>query len=286
MSPDTPAKLLVPLDGSIPADGPLEIAQVIASWTAAEVHVLVVADEPLSDDAIAARALIPDGWRPRVRLHAARGDPARAITHVASEIAANAILISSHGATRDLQVPAGHVTLAVLEAPPCPVYVVRSALSMHGQAHRLHCLRRIMVPLDGTSEAAQSIEYASALALNANARLLMLHVLPDRPELARATVAPRYADQSHYEFEAWEDEFIRSSFARSARPPEVRAEVCLCSGDPGVEIARFAREEDCDLIVAAWGGRLSPGRAHVVRTLLREAVCPILLLRARASGAG
>lgn len=281
MSPETPTKLLVPLDGSMPADGPLEIAEVIAGWTAAEIHALVVADEPLSDDAVAARARIPDGWRPRVRLHGARGEPARAIVDVAREIAASAILISSHGATRDLRVPAGHVTLAVLEAPPCPVYVVRSALSMHGQAHRLRHLRRILVPLDGTAEAAQSIEYASALALNANARLLMLHVLSSSPELARVRVTPGYADQSHYEFEAWEDEFIRSCFACCERPADVQAEVILRYGEPSAEIARYAHAEDCDLIVAAWGGRLSPGRAHVVRTLLHEAACPLLFLRAR-----
>lgn len=245
---------------------------------------LFVGAGALDDRAVAVRARIPDAWRPRVRLHGVAGDAARAIRDVASEIAADAILLSSHGATGDLQAPAGHVTLAVLEAPPCPVYVVRSALSIHGQTHRLRHLRRILVPLDGTSEAAQSIEYASALALNAGARLLMLHVLTNQPDAARVRVTPGYADQSHYEFEAWEEEFVRSSFARSARPPEVRAEVALRYGEPGREIARYAHAEDCDLIVAAWGGRLSPGRANVVRTLLQDADCPLLFLRARAPG--
>ena len=285
MPDETTARLLVPLDGSMPAEGPLEIAQIIASWKQAEIHVLFVAARALDDDAIAVRARIPDAWRARVRVHGAPGHAADAIRDVARQIDADAILLSSHGATRDLQVPAGHVTLAVLEAPPCPVYVVRSALSIHGQTHRLRHLRRILVPLDGTAEAAQSIEYASALARKAGARLLMLHVLTDKPELARVRVAPGYADQPHYEFEAWEEEFVRNSFARSARPPEVRAEVALRFGEPGREIAGYAQDEDCDLIVAAWGGRLSPGRANVVRTLLQEAGCPLLFLRARAAEA-
>lgn len=281
MAPETQPRLLVPLDGSSPAEGQLQIAEVIAGWTGAEIHVLFAADEALSPEAVAARARVPEAWLPRVRMHAARGEPARAIQDFARGIAAEAIVLASHGATRNLELPAGHVTLGVLEDPPCPVYVVRSALSARSQIHRLRHLRRILVPLDGSAEATQSIEFASALALRAGARLLMLHVVCDRPELMRAPVAPGYSDQSHYELEAWGEEFIRSSFARSARPPEVRAEIALCYGDPGREIARYGRDEDCDLIVAAWGGRLSPGRAHVVRTLLQEARCPLLFLRAR-----
>jgi hypothetical protein len=35
-----------------------------------------------------------------------------------------------------------------------------------------------------------------------------------------------------------------------------------------------------DVIITAWGGSLSAGRAQVVRRLLAQAPCPILFLRA------
>jgi nucleotide-binding universal stress UspA family protein len=80
--------------------------------------------------------------------------------------------------------------------------------------------------------------------------------------------------------EAWVDEFLRSSFAHAPCPKEVKADVALRFGEPGKEIAAYAEEEDCDLIVAAWGGRITVGRAVVVRTLLERAPCPLLFLRA------
>lgn len=278
MKDDRSVRLLVPLDGSMPAEEPLEVASAIADVTSAEIHVLYVSRSAMAAHEVRRRARISDEWLPRLTLHHRAGHAAAEICRVAREIGAAAILLSSHGATSDMRVPAGHVTLGVLRDPPAPVYVVRSALRTSSQAHRLRHLRRILVPLDGTAEAAQSIEQASALAMQAGAKLLILHVVCARPEAMVA--APAYSDQYQYEMEAWQDEFIRSSFARTPRPPEVPAEVALRCGEPGDEITRYAAEEDCDLIVAAWGGRISPGRAVVVRTLLERTRCPLLFLRA------
>jgi nucleotide-binding universal stress UspA family protein len=278
MATDSRARILVPLDGSASAEGPLEIAAVLARLMDAELHALIVGREPLTDDAVARRMRIPAAWRERVAVHSTAGDVVEAIREAALAMDATALVISSHGETRDLAVPAGHVTLGVLERPPCPVFVVRSALSSGSQLHRIQHLRRILVPLDGSAEAAESMAHGSALAVRTNARLLLLHIVDVS---GRAPVAaPVYADQSQYELEAWRDEFIRSSFARAPRPTAVQADVALRFGEPGREIAAYASDEDCDLIVAAWGGRITPGRALVVRTLLARAPCPLLFLSA------
>jgi nucleotide-binding universal stress UspA family protein len=271
-------RILVPLDGSMSAEGPLAIASALAELMEGELHALHVAPEVLSEDAMAARARIPRAWRERVRLHSGRGDAIEEIRRVAAELHSLAVVISSHGATRDLKVPAGHVTLGVLADPPCPVMVVRSALSATSQTHRIRHLRRILAPLDGSPEAALSIDHACAIAIKTQARVMILHVIDVSGKAPAA--APAYGDQSQYEMEAWEDEFLRSSFARAPRPAELKAQVALRCGEPGNEIANFAQDEDCDLIVAAWGGRLSPGRAVVIRTLLERAPCPLLFLRA------
>lgn len=276
-SPGSP--LLVALDGSSPADPPLDAAAAIGRRADGEVHVLHVSDEPLSEDAVAKRLGIDQARRPHVRLHSATGDVAPAVCRVAREIGAGEILLLSHGATADLRLPAGHVTLGVLECTPSPVYVLRSALNSRAGSRRLQRLRRILVPLDGSAEASRSVEHASLLAARDRARLLLLHVLGGETH-ERPSAVLAYADQSHHAAEAWEEEFVRSSFAVTPLPPAVNARVALRQGDPAEEIVRFAREEDCDLVVAAWGGRMTPGRARVVRKLLEEATCPLLFLLA------
>ena len=57
--------------------------------------------------------------------------------------------------------------------------------------------------------------------------------------------------------------------------------VALRVGDPSEEIVRYAADSDCDLLIASWKGRLSPGRARVVQTLLEQATYPLLFLVSR-----
>jgi nucleotide-binding universal stress UspA family protein len=280
MKAESRVPLLAPLDGSSPADASLELAGAIAHLIGARIHVLFVGEKDLPREALITHARVPRSWVGRIEMHSATGDASGAIVEVARRIEAAAIVLSSHGATRNLSVPAGHVTLAVLADPPCPVYVVRSELSVRSQIHRLRHLRRILVPLDGSAEAAQSMSDAAELAERAHAKLLMLHVVSEDLTVPRPHAAPAYSDQYHYELEAWQEEFKRAGFARSRRPAGVKVQVALRCGDPGPVIAEFAASEDCDLIVAAWGGRLSPGRAAVIRALLAEVPCPLLFLRA------
>jgi hypothetical protein len=80
--------------------------------------------------------------------------------------------------------------------------------------------------------------------------------------------------------EAWRDDFMRSGFARERDGRAFSTEVALRCGDPGEQIVQYAADEDCDVIITAWGGSLSAGRAQVVRRLLAHAPCPILFLRA------
>jgi len=282
MSEERMTPLLVPLDGSLPAARPLEVAQAIAELRGDDIDVLFVSAEPLTAGEVAEVVGLPVEWLPRVTLLNTVGDPGEGICRVAGEIKADAILMSTHGRTGDLRSLVGSVTLKVLRDPPCPVLVVRSALDFSSQARRLRHLRRLCIPLDGSPEAAWSVRVGSALARQANARILMLHVIDNRPKKkGRALAGPSYSDQPLYELEAWQEEFIRGSFAMVHRPREATTSFVLRFGDPDREIIRFAAETDCDLIVAAWDGNISAGRAKVVQMLLEQAPCPLLFVRAR-----
>lgn len=282
MTEERMTPLLVPLDGSLPAAQPLEVAQAIAELRGDDIDVLFVSAEPLTAGEVAEVVGLPVEWLPRVTLLNTVGDPGEGICRVAGEIKADAILMSTHGRTGDLRSLVGSVTLKVLQDPLCPVLVVRSALDFSSQARRLRHLRRLCIPLDGSPEAAWSVRVGSALAQQANARILMLHVIDDRPKKrGRALAGPSYSDQPLYELEAWQEEFIRGSFAMAHRPREATTSFVLRFGDPDREIIRFAAETDCDLIVAAWDGNISAGRAKVVQILLEQAPCPLLFVRAR-----
>ncbi len=270
--------ILVPLDGSLPADKPLLVAQAIADLAGNEICVLYVSERPQTPAETAESVGLPDEWLTRVTLMNMIGEPAQAIRAAAKRIGARAILMSTHGAGGNLRMPAGHVTLRVLEDPPCPVYVLRSALDAGTQAHRLRHLRRICIPLDGNLESLRSVEEASALIAESNARLLMLHIVDSSPETERAPASPVFLDYPRYELEAWQDEFVRSSFAVCGRPDTANMVVALRVGDPGEEITRYAADSDCDLLIVAWKGRLAPGRARVVQTLLEHATYPLLFV--------
>jgi nucleotide-binding universal stress UspA family protein len=279
------APLLVPLDGSVPPEKSLRMAEAIADLQDNDVCVLYVSSQPLTTAEAAERMGLGDEWASVTVLNSV-GEPGETIRRIAWEIHARAILMSSHGAGGNLNLPAGHVTLHVLQDPPCPVFVLRSALDAGTQVHRLRHLRRILVPLDGNFESIQSVEEASDLASRSNARLLMLHVVDSRPDTARAPASPVFLDDPRYELEAWQDEFLRSSFALAGVPRNANMVVALRVGDPGEEIIRYAAESDCDLLVASWKGRLSPGRAHVVQMLLEQATYPLLFVVSRVPDSG
>jgi nucleotide-binding universal stress UspA family protein len=227
---------------------------------------------------------ISEGRLARVRLHNANGHAAPAICDLARSLQVSSILIATHGLTGDPSRLAGHVTLSVLADAPCPVYVVRSALDPMSQAHRLRHLRRVLVPLDRSREAVAATRHGAALAAAASAQLHLLNVLCPEPALRRAPITPVYTDQPQHELGAWADEFLREAFATSECPESVECSTALRVGDPGEQIAAYADEADCDLIVLAWAGSMAQGRAAVVRTLLASARCPLLFVRAEQQG--
>ena len=274
---ETRSNLLLPLEGSVAPEGPLQVAAAIADLRQVGISVLYVSPEPLSRQKVLRTLRISGDWMEKVEPLNAVGEPAQEILRVAGEMDADSIIMLTRGGTGEPET-LQHLTIPVLQDPPCPVFVVRMALDLLSQAGRLRRMRRILVPLDGTAEAAFALKEASGLAKQANARLLMLHVIESNPERGKAPATPSFTDHSPYEMEAWGDEFFRSNFALTPAPQGLEVEIALRFGHPQSEIIQFAAESDCDLVVAAWSGNLSPGRAAVVLRLLHEATCPLLFL--------
>jgi len=126
-------------------------------------------------------------------------------------------------------------------------------------------ISRMLVPLDGTTEAAETVAETVALFALSGADIVVLHVFNE------ATV-PKFWDQAVHAQKSWDEEFL----ARHCHQPDARLE--LRTGRPGAKILDVAATEHADLIALSWGQNLSPGRALTVRSAIAQSNTPILLL--------
>lgn len=127
---------------------------------------------------------------------------------------------------------------------------------------------RILVPLDGTPEAAGAVAETVRLFRTEDTEIIVLHVFD------RSTV-PAYWDQAAHARAAWEEEFLARycapNFPASGRAFTLRSGT---AGDTVVDVAR----SDADLIILGWSRRLEPGRAETLRRIVSDATVPVIVV--------
>jgi len=137
----------------------------------------------------------------------------------------------------------------------------------------------VLVPLDGSDYAELALEPARAIAEAMGARITVIAVALRFPE-SRIHV-PALDAQARERTEAYLQE-VSSRLGAPGVPVDLEAR----QGVPAVEILAAAREHDVDLIVmTTHGARGSTGTTlgSTAWRVVQEAVCPVLLTRARAS---
>ena len=144
-------------------------------------------------------------------------------------------------------------------------------------------IKRILAPTDLSPFAAVGLRAAADLARRLDAKLMILHVLPDEEltALAKAHVPPRPVDLI-YEDKEFE---VRKNFKDEV--PEalrrgVQVEIMIVPGVPFLEIVRTAHHREADLIVRATYGRTGLTHARlgsVTEKVLRQSPCPVLSIR-------
>lgn len=147
----------------------------------------------------------------------------------------------------------------------CSKPVVLTPVNNEFTAHEHELISRVLVPLDGTAESAETVAETIALFAASGADIIALHVFDQ-------TTVPNFWDQAAHARKSWDEEFL----ARNCHQPDVRLE--LRSGRPGENILDVAATEHADLIALGWTQNLSPGRAQTVRTIVAQTSTPILLL--------
>jgi nucleotide-binding universal stress UspA family protein len=132
--------------------------------------------------------------------------------------------------------------------------------------------RSILVPLDGTPDAAAAIPLARTIAQATGGAVHLLQVIPS-PTPGGTSEAAAYLEP----------------LAEELRSVDLRVDMSVRKGDPGSQIIGYARALAVDLIVMATraiGQRSILALTSVARHVVTESPAPVLLLRPGAIGAG
>ena len=279
--------ILCPIDYSEPAAAALEHAVAVAGWYRARVTMLHVCSGPadetdrgrLAREAAAAR----NAARPAVPLEVvlAEGDPARSILLEAERLAADLLVMGTHGTSGFKRFILGSVTEKVLRQAAAPVLTVPPAVGPKGTLP----FRRVLCGIDFSTCSLLALEYAQALAAESGASLIVLHALewpweePPAPPFDELP-APEAAALRAYRCRR-EQEASRRLAALSPGDAECR----IMHGKAHAALLRVAAEDGADLIVLGVGGRSGADRALFGSTtnhVVRRATCPVLTIHGGA----
>ena len=191
---------------------------------------------------------------------------------------ADLIALGTHGRSGFQRLVLGSVAEKVLRKASCPVLTVPPHVS--GAVPRgIASIQRILCPIDFSRSSGRALEYAASLALQARARLTVLHVLelpPDLSEFPNAGI-------TEYRSERFKQARMHLSEAvKASLPPTCPVDELLLAGRSYREILRVAAEQDADLIAIGVHGRGAADMLFFGSTtnhVVREATCPVLTLR-------
>ncbi|NUB93555.1 universal stress protein [Haloterrigena sp. SYSU A121-1] len=279
-------RLLVPTDGSGPANAALELAGRIASPTAT-LHVLVVTgaeddcdggprdasertvDELLDD----ARETVTADVE-AVITEERRGDPGERILEYVEAADIEIVVVGAHGRRVADPVVLGRVTEGVVRDAPVPVLVARAS----DDIRTLYPFERVLVPTDGSDHARAALDLGIELAAETGATLHLLSVVDATgygTGSESAALIDRLEENATRELEA--------AAERAATDGGVDVRTTVVRGSVHRAISAYAEANDVDLLVMGTHGRSDDGElpGSVTERVLRTAPAPVLTVRVR-----
>jgi nucleotide-binding universal stress UspA family protein len=208
----------------------------------------------------------------KVRLRLEEGSPASRILEVASEEAADLLVVGTHSRTGVQRAILGSVADRMVRQATCPVLTVRPR---EGGAP-VGAIRRICYATDFSPTARAAWPWVVAIASAASAEVDLVHMtlqaVPDRhmPADAIGRMTQLLEEQGRMEVERF--------LERSSLPRE-RVHVHLSPGVPGEQIVHRAQDHAADLIVMGthgWSGVVRWMLGSVAHYVIQSAPCPVL----------
>lgn len=270
-------RLLVPTDGSGPANAALEYAGEIAAVEDLTIHVLHVVD-PDGDPADAAdpladgREWVGEDGGPVVD-EVRTGDPREAILEYGTEKDVDAIVMGTRGRRGVGRLLRGSVTEGVVRDAEIPVLAVRGA----SEVRRRYPVESIVVPVDGSVHADAALDRAIAVARHLEATVHVVSAVDVSP----ATIDDR-TDLRLERLESYARQVVDDGVTK-VEETGVDAVGALRFGSVHREIRAYADDEDAGLLVMGTHGRSGLDRLLLGSTterVLRTATTPVLTVRA------
>jgi nucleotide-binding universal stress UspA family protein len=248
--------LLAALDDSAATAPVIAIAQWFGNLLDLEVVALHVSED---GSGTTARATADAAG---VKFEIRKGDPAHTIRQAARDDDVLAIAIGARALPGD-RMPAGHVALDVIRRVAKPVIVIPPDVRVPTGDRAL----RLLAPVDDERPSASALRQLLDQMHLPDLELVLLHVFD-------AQHIPMFANHGSGDLEIWSEELVR----RTTPSQEAQARVEWRVGHPAHTILAIERELDPDLVVLAWSGDLSHGRAAVVKRLLAHTTTPLMLV--------
>lgn len=205
------------------------------------------------------------------------GEAAGEIAEAAADRRTALVAMATHGYSGLRRWAPGSVAEQIVRASRAPVLLVRGIDRLTPPPH---CLRRILVPLDGSDFARQALPPALDLAVGAGAELIALQSVA--PSIEEYIGAPALVDQ-RVELCG---QLARAYAARSGLPSAARAPIVpvVTVGPAANAIVEEAERRHADLIVMAthaYSGLRRWIAGSVADTVLHATRIPLLLVHAR-----
>jgi len=294
--------VLVPLDGSALAEAALSAAvetaaafdaritlfHVLEEWAPQTVH----GQRHLTDAAQAKAYLESVARRPVFRdravdihVHAARTeDVADSIMAHADELAADLVVLSTHGQGGLKGFFVGSIALRALGRGRTPILMVNSIAA--GEARPFVC-RKILVPLDGSTTHEPALPVASQLAHGWKAALHLVMVVPTTGTLsghkAATGILMPMATRALLDLAEEDAAAYVGRLGTTLGAEGLQVAVSVSRGEPLTALLETAKAVEADLVAMAthargamdgfWSGSLTP-------KLMQRLDRPLLLVRA------
>lgn len=268
--------ILLPLDGSDVALSALLPAKSVAVLLGMFLSILHISDEDLSQDELLQKIKINKKELPRFLVNHKKGDPAEIILEESKK--AGFIIMCTHGKSYDTGKISGSVTYKIIENSEVPVMLIRPEIIL-AKENNFWKPKKVLIPLNGTAGAAQALTSTFEIIAKTKASVDLLHIpvaASKLPEQGSFTTS-YYEDYSHHEWSSWSKEF-QARFCSIIHECS-KLNIHTSIGDPGEEIINFSKKHNNDLISMAWHGKLLPPHARILRKVLSEAPCPVLLTK-------
>jgi nucleotide-binding universal stress UspA family protein len=298
---------LVPLDGSKMAESALPVAVYLATCLGATVtllHVLergaprtIHGERHLQDveqakaylDAVALR------WRASgVSLDShvhpnSIDDVARSLAEHAAEMAADLIVVTTHGHGGIRGLIYGSIAQQVLRRGKVPTLVVRPLDDTAAESYRCAA---ILVPLDGTHEYEGVLDVATEVAGATGARIILATVIPTvstaTGDLAVSATFSPTATAAFLDLAEADAAAYLERVATPIRAGGIEVRSIVSRGKTTSQLAVVARDQGCDLAILPTHGKAGVEGAvsgSIGPRLLGEFRSPTLLLRISADRA-